>query len=110
KKYRYVASSNGGQRAAGDRHYACAFLIDRNGALHRHGVSPPLPSRPLHISVDASGSLAMTTYNIPARVTVHRIESDGAFGVQVTQPSGLDFGIHPHQMGALRRPSRSREG
>jgi 6-phosphogluconolactonase len=103
KRYLYVVSSNGGPRAAGDRHYASAFQIDATGALHPHGALQPLPSRPLHISVDASGSLAMIAYNIPGRVTVHRIDPDGTFGPEVKQAETLDVGVFPHQI--LMMPS-----
>lgn len=98
KRYLYVAASNGGPFAAGDRHFACAFRIDESGALHEHGGPHALPSRPLHISLDASASIAMITYNVPGRVTVHRIEADGTIGARIEQPGDLDFGIYPHQM------------
>jgi 6-phosphogluconolactonase len=98
KRYLYVVSSNGGPRAAGDRHYASVFRIDAIGALQSYGAPQPLPFRPLHISLDTSGSFAMITYNIPGRVTVHRVGSNGALGPEVTQAETLDFGIYPHQM------------
>src|SRR5262245_38624798 len=59
KRCLYVVSSNGGPRAAGDRHHVCAFSIDDSGALHPHGAPQPLPFRPLHISCDATGAVAM---------------------------------------------------
>jgi 6-phosphogluconolactonase (cycloisomerase 2 family) len=94
----YVVSSNGGPFATGDRHYVSAFGIDATGALHVHGAPKALPSRPLHISLDASGSFALITYNVPGRVTVHAIGADGAVGAEVGQPAGLDVGIFPHQL------------
>lgn len=103
KPYLYVASSNGGPRAAGDQHYASAFCVDATGALQAHGAPQPLSSRPLHISLDASGSFALITYNTPSRVTVHRINRDGTFGAEVKQAGTLDFGIYAHQM--LMMPS-----
>jgi 6-phosphogluconolactonase len=106
KRYLYVASSNGGPRAAGDRHYASTFQIDATGALHPHGATQPLPSRPLHISVDADGSWTMIAYNIPGRVTVHRIDPDGTFGPEVKPLGTLDVGIYPHQI--LMMPSNRR--
>jgi 6-phosphogluconolactonase len=50
----YVVSSNGGPGGlVGDTHLASAFRIDpASGALSPHGEPRPLPSGPIHASVD----------------------------------------------------------
>ena len=48
RRFFYVASSNGGPRAAGDKHWLSALRIDANsGALVLHGDPVPLRSRPV---------------------------------------------------------------
>ena len=56
KKFLYVVSSDGGPGTIpGTRHIATAFRIDpASGALTPHGGTAPLPSRPVHCSVDRS--------------------------------------------------------
>ena len=95
----YVVSSSGGPGIAGDKHYASALAIDPGtGALRPHGEPAALPSRPIHASVDASGTYLLTAYNTPSNVTVHRIDADGRIGAPVAQPGDLDTGIYAHQI------------
>lgn len=102
RRYFYVASSNGGPGASGivgDRHYANAFRIDpASGALTPHGPTVALNSRPIHISVDNAGEYALTAYNDPSNVVVHRINGDGTLGDMVNQPTTLNTGIFAHQI------------
>jgi 6-phosphogluconolactonase len=107
KKYLYIAWSNGGpsnlpQGAAapsGSQHGLSAFRIDPDsGALLPHGQPAPLPSRPIHVTTDISGTHVLTAYNDPSGITVHRIEADGTLGSRVNQPAGLDVGIYGHQV------------
>jgi 6-phosphogluconolactonase len=102
-KYFYVAWSNGapggGPAAGGSRHGVSAFRIDpATGTLHSYGRPAALPSRPIHISTDISGTHVLVAYNDPSGVTVHRIGSDGTIGSQVTSPAPLDVGIYAHQV------------
>jgi 6-phosphogluconolactonase len=96
----YVASSDGGPGTIpGTRHIATAFRVDpASGALTPHGTPVPLPSRPVHCSVDGSGRYLLTAYNYPSNVTVHRINADGTIGEPVPQPNNLDVGIFAHQV------------
>ncbi|MGB7037716.1 MAG: beta-propeller fold lactonase family protein [Xanthobacteraceae bacterium] len=95
----YVVSSNGGPGATGDRHFASALSIDpASGALRAVGEPVPLPSRPIHVSVDAGGVYLLTAYNAPSRVSVRRIEADGTLGAAVPQRDDLDTGIYAHQV------------
>ena len=102
RRYFYVASSNGGPGASGivgDRHYANAFRIDpASGALTPHGPTVTLNSRPIHISVDNAGQYALSAYNDPSNVVVHRINGDGTLGDVVNQSARLNTGIFAHQI------------
>ena len=100
KAWLYVASSDGGPGTIpGSRHVATAFRIDpASGALTPHGAPVPLPSRPVHCSVDDAGRHLLTAYNYPSNVTVHRINPDGTIGELVSQPNNLDVGIFAHQI------------
>ncbi|HUC48715.1 MAG TPA: beta-propeller fold lactonase family protein [Xanthobacteraceae bacterium] len=104
RRYLYVVSSNGGPGLTGDKHYANALLMDpATGALRHHGTAAVLPSRPIHVSVDASGGYLLTAYNDPSSITVHRLDGDGTIGAAVAQPANLDTGIYAHQI--LETPS-----
>ena len=98
RRYAYVVSGHRGQTGQGVKHYLSALRLDERGALHVHGEPQPLPMRPLHVSLDASGTYAFSAYNEPAGVTVHRINSDHTVGEQIHQPANLDLGIFPHQI------------
>lgn len=99
RQYLYVASSNRGPGTTGETHHLTAFRVDTaTGALHAHGEPEPLPSRPIHMSLDRTGSFALTAFNLPSTVTVHRINRDGTIGALVTQPAPLDTGIYAHQI------------
>jgi 6-phosphogluconolactonase (cycloisomerase 2 family) len=104
RHYLYVVSSNGGPGIPGDKHFANAFAIDpATGDLRPHGEPAALPSRPIHASLDRSGSYLLTAYNDPSGLTVHRVGSDGAIGAAVGQQPDLDTGIYAHQI--LATPS-----
>jgi len=99
KRFLYVVSSNGGPGLTGDKHFASALAIDpASGALRLHGDPAPLPSRPIHASVDASGDYLLIAYNNPSNLTVHRLNADGTVGAPVAQPQKLDTGIYAHQV------------
>jgi len=98
----YVVSSNGGPGVPGDKHFANAFALDpATGDLRALGAPAALPSRPIHTSLDRSGSYLLTAYNDPSGLTVHRVGSDGAIGARVAQERDLDTGIYAHQILAM---------
>jgi 6-phosphogluconolactonase (cycloisomerase 2 family) len=102
RRFLYVVSSNGGPGLAGDTHRANALVIEpETGALRLHGAAAALPSRPIHVSVDAAGEYLLTAYNNPSGVTVHRLQADGTIGAAVAQPQDLDTGIYAHQILAM---------
>jgi 6-phosphogluconolactonase (cycloisomerase 2 family) len=107
RKYFYVAYSDGGAAAAapgavvpsGKLHGVSAFRVDPgSGALQPIGQPVPLPARPIHMSLDISGTHILVAYNDPSSVTVHRLNSDGAIGALVKQLAMLDTGIYAHQV------------
>ncbi len=68
-------------------------------------IRESLAHRPVHMSLDVTGSYALVAYNIPAGVTVHRIGADGTIVSPVSQPGTLDSGIFAHQVRVA--PARS---
>jgi 6-phosphogluconolactonase (cycloisomerase 2 family) len=95
RQYFYVAWSAGSPASGG----VSAFRIDPvSGALHPHGQPAVLPSRPIHVTTDISGTHLLIAYNAPSAVTVHRIDPDGTIGLQIQQPAPLDVGIYAHQL------------
>ena len=101
RQYLYVATSDAASGNApnpGKVHLLCAVRVDPAGALVLHGDPRPLPQRPIHNSVDATGVYALTCYNNPSNVTVHRLEADGTVGAQVPQTARIDVGIFAHQI------------
>src|SRR5215472_63930 len=94
RRYLYVVSSNGGPGIPGDKHFANAFAIDpTNGELSSHGKPAALSSRPIHTSVDRSGTYLLIAYNDPSGFSVHRLAGDGTIAAPVPQPANLDTGI-----------------
>ncbi len=107
RRYLYVAWSNGGPSnlppgslaSSGNQHGLSAYRIDpASGALLPHGQPASLPSRPIHVTTDISGTHVLVAYNDPSGVTVHQIAPDGTIGSQVKQPAALDVGIYGHQV------------
>jgi 6-phosphogluconolactonase (cycloisomerase 2 family) len=96
----YIASSNFvpmGQ--PGGKHHLTAFRIDPDtGALSPFGTSVPIHARPIHMSVDASGTWLLTAYNLPSGMSVHPLGSDGAIGEEIKQTAAIDCGIYAHQV------------
>ncbi len=101
RQFIYISSTDAASGNApnpGKVHRLAAARVDANGALQLHGEAAVLPQRPIHTSVDATGSYAFNAYNSPSNLTVHRINRDGTVGSQVPQTSKLDFGIFAHQI------------
>ncbi|MBI2685212.1 MAG: beta-propeller fold lactonase family protein [Acidobacteria bacterium] len=108
RRFLYVVWSDGGAAATapgaavaprGKTHGAGAFRIDpRTGALEPAGPTIALPSRPIHITVDHTGTHILIAYNDPSAVTVHRLNQDGTIGAPVSQSGPLDTGVYGHQI------------
>lgn len=92
----YVAWSDG---VDGHDHGVTAFSIDSvSGTLRVHGEPARLPARPIHLTVDMTGTHLLIAYNVPSSATVHRLAPDGTIGVHVAAPARLDAGIYAHQI------------
>ena len=108
RKYLYVSTSDAASGNApnpGKVHRLCVLRIDADAAVSMHGEPEVLPQRPIHNSIDSRGDYALTCYNNPSNLTVHRINSDGTVGAQVQQAAKLDYGIFAHQI--LSMPGNS---
>ena len=99
RKFLYVATSSGGPRSRGDRHFLSVLRVDlATGALAMHGEPVPLPYRPIHVTTDMPSRHVLTSYNDPSTLTVHKVREDGTIGALVPQSAALDFGIYAHQI------------
>ena len=101
RKYLYVSTSDAASGNApnpGKVHRLCALRVAADGALTMHGEPAALPQRPIHNSVSRDGAYALTCYNNPSNLTMHRINGDGTVGVPMGQSTALDKGIFAHQI------------
>jgi len=105
REFLYIVASNTqpgsgpmGATGADKNHYALAFAVGPDGNLAEHGPRRLLPSRPLHVCTDHAGHFLFIAYNVPSRVTVHRLSGDGSIGDEVAQDPKCDFGIYAHQV------------
>ena len=80
RKFLYIVASNTqpgsgpmGATGADKNHYAIAYAVGADGSLTEHGPRRTLPSRPLHVCTDHAGHFLFIAYNVPSRVTVHRL-------------------------------------
>src|SRR4029453_179020 len=104
----YIAWSNGGASYAGsgvepvgDKHGITAFRVDSTGALHAHGASAAIRSRPIYITGDRSARHLLVAYNDPSGISVHSINADGTVGAEMPQSGSLDVGIYAHNVRVL---------
>ena len=91
-------AASGNTPHPGKVHRLCALSIGPDGDPAIHGEPVALPQRPIHHSLDRTGRFALTCYNTPSNLSVHRINDDGTVGAQVEQPHNLDLGIYAHQI------------
>jgi len=91
----YVACSNGSPGAPGDRHWIVAVRLAQRPALE--GAPVPLPSRPIHLSLDGSGRRLLVAYNQAPGLSLHAVAADGS--VSQALAAGLPEGAHyAHQV------------
>lgn len=101
RRFLYVATSDGqsGMGAAGSRHHVSALRIDpESGALAIHGAPVALPSRPIHMALDAASDYVLVAFNNPGAARVYRINADFSAGPEVVPQAPVDAGIFPHQI------------
>lgn len=100
-RHLYVATSEsaGGVTKPGERHYLSALALRAgDGVPTPLGEPVPLPSRPIHLTLDNASRHALVAFNKPASLKVYRIRPDGTPGEDVEQASGADAGFYPHQV------------
>lgn len=101
----YVASSSGYVSSKDLRtsmpqgeHFLSAFRLNERTGMLDPLNTVPLPTRPVHITVDACGEHVLAAHPVPAGITVHEVRSDGTIGARVDTAGTLDTGIYPHQI------------
>jgi 6-phosphogluconolactonase (cycloisomerase 2 family) len=101
RRYLYVATSSSasGYGRAGTEHHVTALAIDpTKGTLSKHGAPIPLPTRPIHVSLDIPAEHILVAFNNPSAVRVYRINEDFTPGEEVKQQGAIDAGIFAHQV------------
>ena len=97
----YVGSSDRSGGQAGTAHALSAFRVDPDtGALAPHGAPVALPARPVHLSVDPTGTRALVACNHPSLLLVHGIDADGVPGTEIGRAEAPDSGVFAHQVRA----------
>lgn len=94
----YVVYSDRAGADQGTVHGVATLRIDDRGHLHRAGPLRALPSRPIHVTVDGTGTWLLVAYNSPSTVTVHPIDADGVPGAAIVQDRPVDAGVFAHQV------------
>jgi 6-phosphogluconolactonase (cycloisomerase 2 family) len=99
KNVLYVAYSDKFTSTTNDENGVWAYKIDQNtGHLQAFGSPVSVVSRPINITVDATGSYLLLAYNAPSGIAVHRLNRDGSIGPLVKQTVPIDAGIYAHQV------------
>ena len=99
KKFLYVAYSNRGGSDRGDTNGVSTFRVDsKTGRLQPVGRAVEWSNRPIHITVDATGSYLLAAFNAPSALSVHRIDKNGSVGEAIAQAAAIDAGIYAHQV------------
>lgn len=97
----YVASSDGGTRHGplGTRHHITALSVDPDsGKLAIIGEPRPIPQRPIHVTVDPSGTHILVAFPRPSALHIYGIQPDASPGQEVTQPRPVELGNYAHQV------------
>jgi 6-phosphogluconolactonase len=98
----YVASSDSASGiggVVGTKHHVTALRVDpASGALSPHGEPIPLPTRPIHMTLDIPSEHILVAFSNPSGLQVYRINSDMTPGAQVAQSEPIDPGIYGHQV------------
>src|SRR5438067_9385841 len=101
-RFLYVASSDSASGIGGlvgINHHVTAWRIDpASGALSPHGAPIPLPTRPIHMTLDVPSEHILVAFSNPSGLNVYRINPDMSPGAEVPQPEEIDPGIYGHQV------------
>src|SRR5690606_29634175 len=92
----YFVTSDGGPFVAGSRHHLHALAPTGQGQPLVPICGPvALPSRPIHVGLDATGDHVLVTFNRPPEFRLYAIDADGRITTESQAESNL--GIAPHQ-------------
>jgi 6-phosphogluconolactonase len=94
----YVACSNRPISRADDLHVLATVEVDERDGGMRLLSGVPLPTRPIHLTLDSQAHHALVVYNAPSRITVHAIDAAGRAGDVLPQSPELHVGVFPHQV------------
>ena len=97
----YAACADRTTGLEGNPFYLCPLLRAASGELSLAGDPVPLPSRPVHLTVDAVGRHVLTAYKGAPGLSVHNLASDGTISEEVPRADNFDFGEDPHQVRVL---------
>jgi len=94
----YVACSNRPISPADDLHVLATVEVDENDGSMRQLAEVPLPTRPIHLTLDAQARFVLVVYNAPACITAHALDSNGLAGKVLPQEIAPHVGVFPHQV------------
>ncbi len=94
----YVACSNRPVSRADNLHVLATVAVDDQDGSMRLLAEVPLPTRPIHLTLDASARHALVVYNAPALITTHAIDANGLAGEALAPAAVLKVGVFPHQV------------
>jgi 6-phosphogluconolactonase len=94
----YVACSNRPISAADDLHLLATVAVDERDGSMRLLSQVPLPTRPIHLTLDAQAQHALVVYNAPSRITVHALDAAACAGEALAQAPEPRVGVFPHQV------------
>lgn len=98
----YVICGHRGAERRHLRHQLCVCRIEGvTGAVSALGAPLRLPARPIHLSVDPTGSYVFIVYSEPSGFAVHPIANDGKVRDALPTNGMLDTGIYAHHIQAL---------
>lgn len=94
----YVACSNRPISRADNLHVLATVAVDEHDGSMRLLAEVLLPTRPIHLTLDAQAQHALVVYNAPSFITAHALDANGLAGDVLRQKSESDVGIFPHQV------------
>lgn len=95
----YVGWSDVARGTPGTTHGVSAFAIEpASGALVPAGSHAPLPSRPIFVTTDQSGTQLFVAQNEPSALTQFPLARDGSIGAAVVPSAPHDVGLYAHQV------------
>jgi 6-phosphogluconolactonase len=101
-RFLYTASSDSASGVGGfvgSNHHVTAWRIDpATGAPTQHGAPIPLPTRPIHMTLDIPSEHILVAFSNPSGLSVYRINPDFSPGAEVAQTEPIDPGIYGHQV------------